>query len=725
MSASTRTHTRIGTLPLVRSVNTKTKKILRFMNNKIAGLNPLPTLSGEDNRTPVVAGRANARPPGKRRGVVQADDKSSYVCSNRKVVHSTAYPKAITAAPKSRRQFLPQANVASKQMVQLLVDSRKMPNGRFKDLISVIADEKFLIACYQWIRGKPGNMTPGLDHETLDGIDIGFFSRTAADILSGKFSFSPARRKYIQKPGKTDKRPLGITSPRQKIVQKALQLVIEAVFEPHFYDCSHGFRPGRGCHTALKQLQLGNNSTFHWVIEGDIEKCFDSIPHPIIRTLLRKKIACETTLDLVNKSLKAGFVDPLTGQLQHPSKGTPQGSVLSPLLSNIVLHELDHFVETSLKSDYTKGKTRKRCPEYSKFQRAGPFITLSEISKLRHMNSRVMLDHDFKRIKYLRYADDWIILLSASRADAVSIRSRIQRKLQSLGLTLNLDKTKISHLRKDRCSFLGTTFFIRSITSANLKPMRTVRKGEKVFKQRFTPRLILHAPIKDLLEKLVKNGFAKRNHTGDLLATAKRSLVPSDHAHILAFYNQKIRGLLNYYTFVTNRYRLSSIVRYLHESCALVLALKYKKGRTIRSAFSRFGRDLTDPSTGTKLYIPSKEELRRKSGSSQFRIGSDPPLPDNILKLGFGNSLTKSGLFRKCALCGSSEVEMHHIRSVRRVRAGIKTGTTTYAQYSGSFLRKQIPLCRNHHIQYHKGELSEADLYIISNYTAPDDTNKI
>jgi group II intron reverse transcriptase/maturase len=692
------------------------------MNSRIAGLN-LPQ-KREDNRTLVVAGRANAYPTGKRRGVAQADEKSPYADSIGDELlitkkRSDSKASLSEAAPKRHRLNLPQANVASMQMVRLLVNSKKMPNGRFKDLISIIANESLLRTCYQWIRGKPGNMTPGIDRETLDGAaHLGFFSRTAADLSSGKFSFSPARRKYIEKPGKREKRPLGITSPRQKIVQKALQLVIEAIFEPEFYDCSHGFRPGKSCHSALKQLQLGNNSTFHWVIEGDIEKCFDSIPHPTIRKLLRRKIACERTLDLVNKALKAGFVDPDTGQLQVPNVGTPQGSVLSPLLSNIVLHELDRYVETALKPEYTKGKARQRCPDYNRLQRKGALRTKAESSAVRHMSSKLMLDPNFKRMKYIRYADDWIILLSASRTEAMSIRSRIQRKLQSLGLTLNLNKTKISHLRKDKCSFLGSMFFIRSITNSNIKPTRNVQKGSLRVKQRFTPRLILHAPIKVLLDKLIGNGFARRNDEGELLAKAKRNLVPADHAHILAFYNQKVRGILNYYTFVSNRYSLSSIVRYLHESCALVLALKYKiRGRTKRSAFSRFGRDLADPVSGTKLYIPPRCALRRQAETRSFRVGSDLPLPDDILKLGYGSSLTRSGIFRKCALCGASKVEMHHIRSVKGVRAKIKTGTASYAQYSGAFKRKQIPLCAYHHSQYHKGELTAADLHVIAGYT--------
>ena len=752
-------------------------KMKKHMNNRIAGLNPL---TREDNRTPIVAGRANARPPGSRRGVAQADKEPlhAYSLQARKATVSDNWgpnlegpsdrPSQKKAAPKRRRQNLSQANVASRQMVQSLVNSKRMPNGRFKDLISIIADERFLIACYQWIRGKPGNMTPGLDHETLDGIDKGFFTRTATDILSGKlgglspptsFNFSPARRKYIEKPGKTDKRPLGITSPRQKIVQKALQMVIEAIYEPEFFDCSHGFRPGRSCHSALKQLQLGNNSTFHWVIEGDIENCFDSIPHSTIRTLLRKKVACERTLELINKSLKAGYVDPNTGQLQLPHVGTPQGSVLSPLLSNIVLHELDLFIETVLKPEYTKGKTRRPNPAYKKIQRKGSLRSKAENSMIRHMCSKQMMDPDFKILKYVRYADDWVILLSSSRDDAVSIRSRIQRKLQSLGLALSLEKTKISHLRKDRCTFLGSIFFIRAITNSNIKPMRNLQKGAKQkktlffsakrganevggdsppiaplfappankVKQRITPRLIYHAPIKTLLEKLIKNGLARRNHKGEILARAKRSLVPADHAHILAFYNQKVRGILNYYTFVLNRYRLSSIIRYLHESCALVMALKYKvRGRTKRAAFSRFGRRLVDPETGRGLYIPKKIEMRRQIGVCQFRVGTHLPLPDDLLNMGFGRSLTKSGLFRRCALCGSTRVEMHHIRSVKDVRTRIKKGTSSYAKYAGAFQRKQIggakppafgPLCPYHHDLYHNGELTATDMYILARYT--------
>jgi len=196
-------------------------------------------------------------------------------------------------------------------------------DGRYGDLINIIGDPSVLILAYLSIKGNPGNMTPGFvtaghKPETLNGIDHDFFLHLSRDIRSGRFNFGPARRVLIPKPGKSEKRPLGVGNPRDKIVQKAISMVLNVIYEPVFLSCSHGFRPGRGCHSALQELQTKHGNSFVWAVEGDISKCFDSITHDIILKLLRKRIDCPATLNLIQKSLKAGFVDPITNKLVVP-----------------------------------------------------------------------------------------------------------------------------------------------------------------------------------------------------------------------------------------------------------------------------------------------------------------------------------------------------------------------------------------------------------------------
>jgi len=202
-------------------------------------------------------------------------------------------------------------------------------NDKYNGIIRIIADPQFLFLCYKAIKSHPGNMTKGTTSSTLDGINWNYFENLAADKLKGKFRFSPVRRILIPKLGKPGLRALGIGSPREKIVQKALSILLECLFEPSFLDCSYGFRPKRSINQPLKKLYLfGKN--YHWIVQGNISKCFDEISHPLVMELLGKVISCDRTLSKIAQHLAAGYIDPDSNQLIKSKIGTPQGSILSP-----------------------------------------------------------------------------------------------------------------------------------------------------------------------------------------------------------------------------------------------------------------------------------------------------------------------------------------------------------------------------------------------------------
>lgn len=231
--------------------------------------------------------------------------------------------------------------------------------------IKAISNIKNLVTAYELIKSNPGNMTEGVDNTTLDGISMDYFEKTQSLLKAGKFKFSPARRVQIPKPGKKETRPLTIASPREKVVQKAIQLVFERVYDPKFLTCSHGFRPNRGTHTAILQLDAQFQSV-RYIIEADFSKAFDTIPHTELMNILKEDIQCQKTLSLIESGLQAGFVE--FGSLHdNLAMGTPQGSILSPLLCNIFLNKLDFFIE-SLKEKYEVGVKRKTSPEYMKYQ---------------------------------------------------------------------------------------------------------------------------------------------------------------------------------------------------------------------------------------------------------------------------------------------------------------------------------------------------------------------
>lgn len=239
------------------------------------------------------------------------------------------------------------------------------PLGPTRINIKAISNIKNLVVAYELIKSNPGNMTKGADDITLDGINLDYFLKVQSKLRAGSYEFNPARRIHIPKPGKNETRPLTIASPREKIVQKAILLVMEGLYESKFLDTSHGFRPVRGTHTAMKQMEASFQSV-HYIIEADFSKAFDSIQHDTLMRIIKEEIKCEKTLRLIHSGLKAGYFE--LGELHNNlAVGTPQGSILSPLLCNIYLHKLDEYVE-ELKKEYHKGSKRQRAKENMKLQ---------------------------------------------------------------------------------------------------------------------------------------------------------------------------------------------------------------------------------------------------------------------------------------------------------------------------------------------------------------------
>ncbi|KAJ1566187.1 hypothetical protein HK096_000005 [Nowakowskiella sp. JEL0078] len=554
--------------------------------------------------------------------------------------------------------------------------------------------------CYRSIKSNPGNMTKGTTGETLDG----------------RFKFSPSRRVMIPKPGKSELRPLSIGAPREKIIQKALQVLLEVIFDPQFLDCSHGFRPGRSVFSALKFLYL-RGARFKWVVQGDISKCFDRIPHDVIMGGLTEKISCDRTLSLIRQHLKVGYIDPENKKWVKQDVGTPQGSILSPLLSNIALHLLDVHLEEVVKPSFERGKTSKANTLYNKLMvlkyKASDEGTRRDLRKrLRVIPSKDPMDSSFRRMLYLRYADDFIILVNAPYSEAVQLRQRVATFLgDTCGLELNMEKTIINSVREG-FFFLGA--FCRSL-SRDVYLVRSVRRfvdgSTRVVKGRITPRLFVSAPIRKIILKLLEKGFVKRQANGDIVPTAFRKLIPVDTFNILAFYNSKVKGMLNYYSFAGNYSSLVKVVWLFKQSCALTLALKFKL-KTARKAYGKFGRNLKDPVTKATFYEPKTYRVKHNYPESQI------PQFDELMNSVWVGSLTQSNAFKTCALCGtSSDVEMHHVRSVQDVRTKYRNSTLSYNQWVGGYKRKQIPLCKYHHGLLHKGLLTHPDLMHIAKYT--------
>jgi RNA-directed DNA polymerase len=520
------------------------------------------------------------------------------------------------------------------------VKSSKNKDERYGNLLQMISSVDTLILAYLIIKGKKKISAKGIGSETLDGISIEYFHRISSELKSGSFNFSPVRRVNIPKPGTTVTRLLDLSKPRQKIVQKAMELVLSIIFESKFLDCSHGSRPGRDCDSALKRLQMVHVYTYSFCIKGNIKGCFDNIPHAEIIKGINREVDCPFTLNLVRKSLNAGFV--LDEELKKQGKnariyksnlGILQGIALNQLFSNIVLHELDLYVCEVLDKEFCKGKDRQVNLEYRRLRykiKAEDDLKTKKklISKSLRVTSKVVTDPDFKRIFYTRYVDDWVLFVSGSIKDAKTIRSKVSKRLLSLGLTLNLEKTHITSLKKSICHYLGVNFLIRKNNKEHFKPARIMKKNKTSIRQRFVPKLIFKAPIRKLLRKLQDQGFVKRSSWGEFFPKGKPGLTQLTHHQIINYFNSRIRGVLDYYCCVHNRNELWAIFRFLKYSCALTLARKFKL-KTLAKTFKKFGPGLTFVNKVGKVYtIYNPENFRMLPFNKRFKAGQSLKLDE-------------------------------------------------------------------------------------------------
>jgi len=385
----------------------------------------------------------------------------------------------------------------------------------------------------------------------------------------------------------------------EKVVQKAMELVINTIYEPLFLPTSHGFRPRKSTDSALSLIDVQFKRAA-WFIEADITKCFDSINHDKLLRIISKEIKCQKTLALIKSGLRAGFIE-LGGLAQKATIGTTQGSVLSPLLCNIYLHELDKYMD-QLSKELDVGTKRGQNPAYSRISNAISKTNDLENKRalrkeLRKIRAADPMDPNFVRLRYVRYADDFIIGVVGSLELTTRIKKLVGQFLENeLGLQMNEAKTSITSASHKKAFFLGTYIQWRQPVE---KKVITTKSGKRF---RTTARISLLAPVDKLINKLVTCQFLKWNPNGTVLrAKGLTRLVNLDHADIIAYYNAVVRGILTFYNFADNRSSLGSIVRYLHMSCARTLALKYKL-RLMAKAFKKFGSSLACPKTGAGLF---------------------------------------------------------------------------------------------------------------------------
>jgi len=454
------------------------------------------------------------------------------------------------------------------------------------------------------------------------------------------------------------------------------------------------------------------------VIEGDIKGFFDNVDHQILADILARKVEDKRFLDLYWKLVHAGYVE--SGRFVESQIGVPQGGLLSPLLSNIYLHEFDEYMEGKIEELSTKGKSISKVnPKIAwyttrltrlseRFRETRDPGILKQIKALRRernsIPSRIRINN---RIYYVRYADDWIIGIIGTFEFAELLKEEITTFLrENLKLTLSQEKTKITHLNAERAKFLGVEFHIPSPKESKVVT-RNMADGRKIVSRVNHARIYFQAPIEEIYKELFKAGFTKDEKRG--IPNAITKWIYLDHRSILLRYNEVARGYLNYYSFVDNYQAIVGMIKHtLLHSCAKTLARKFKLGSRA-SAFSKFGKDLSPKDEITTMEeIASRRRKPRNIGfhlpdsgckTRKFSITTERKDPMDVLKWRVS---TQIALFDSaCYVCGAEgDIQMHHVKHLRK--GGEKT--TGFTKVMSMLNRKQFPVCPACHNNIHAGK---------------------
>ncbi|MCL2477609.1 reverse transcriptase domain-containing protein [Candidatus Bathycorpusculum sp.] len=610
-------------------------------------------------------------------------------------------------------------------VLESLTTKAKKSTYKYERLYRNLYNPQFYLLAYQRIQKNPGNMTPGADHKTLDGMSIARIESLIEKIRDHSYQPTPAKRIYIAK-SNGKQRPLGIPSVDDKLIQEVLRLILESIYEPTFSCHSHGFRPNKSCHTALREIQRSFTGT-RWWIEGDIKGCFDSIDHHVLIDTLRKRISDECFLDLIWKFLRAGYLEQWT--YHNTYSGTPQGSILSPILSNIYLNLLDQYL-TKYADQFNCGKSRSANPAYIKAQIA--YLTkqrqlektkadlsqeqkdrlIAEIKELRRiklsLSSKNPLDETFKRISFCRYADDFAVGVIGSKRDAEQIKRDIGIFItRSLCMEMSVEKTLITPGYR-AARFLG--YDLRIHRRGHIKRFKA---GQfKRINQDFTKRIgsgnvVLYVPREKWLGRLLSYKaleieFDKQRGQGEVWKPIHRNcMLNSDDLEIVRQYNAEIRGLYNYYRLASNASVLNKFYHIMKGSMLRTFACKYRAHVSKVASRYREGKDfVVNYSTKDGM---GKAVFYNGGFCRNTRVGRvDPDIVARVWTNYSRCSLIKRLLAGRCEVCGIEDValEVHHVRRLRDLLGRKQWEIRMIARR-----RKTMVLCVSCHGRLHAGVL--------------------
>ena len=458
-------------------------------------------------------------------------------------------------------------------------NSQKNKDEVFTKLYRYMLRPDIYYVAYKNLYANSGASTRGVDNDTADGFGEKKIMKIINMLQTESYEPSPSRRAYVNK-ANGKKRPLGIPTFTDKLVQEVLRMILQAVYEPVFLDCSHGFRPNRSCHTALKSITKGFNG-IRWFVEGDIKGCFDNINHVKLVEIINRKIKDARLIKLIWKFLKAGYMEDWKYNATY--SGTPQGGIVSPIFANIYLHELDKFV-TELANEFNcKGKNYAS-KEYEavrhQMRKLNPLIEQAEgeerellIKQKKAIRSRLLkipykaqID---KKIKYVRYADDFLIGINGSKEDCQTIKQRLSEFIcNELKMELSEEKTLITH-SSNYARFLGYDVRVRRNND--------VRKAGNTTQRTLSQTAELAIPLNDkIMRFLFDKKVINQSKNGEIKPWTRLALTRCSDLEIVTAYNAELRGICNYYSLASNFGKLNYFAYLMEYSCLKTLACKHK-----------------------------------------------------------------------------------------------------------------------------------------------------
>lgn len=591
-----------------------------------------------------------------------------------------------------------------------LVKHSNVSGYKFERLYRILFKEQMFYVAYQRIYAKQGNMTAGTDGKTVAEMSLQRIDNLITSLRNETYRPNPAKRVYIPKKNGKE-RPLGIPSFEDKLVQEVVRMILEAIYEKFFESTSHGFRPRKSCHTALTHIKKTFLGT-KWFIEGDIKGCFDNIDHNILIGILKERISDERFLRLIRKFLNAGYIE--NWKYSNTYSGTPQGGIISPILANIYLDKFDKYMEEYAKTfdkgfnrqldkDYRRIKDRKNKLEKKLKTETNASIREDFIRRIKDYSREMQsmpcvmeMDEGYRRLKYVRYADDFLIGVIGSQAECEHVKANVTQFMrEKLNLELSDEKTLITHAQ-DSAKFLGYEVTIRNSNA-------TKRDKNGVVKRMFNRKVVLLLPRDIVKKKLTAYNavnIVQINGKEDWKPKARSYMVGYKPEDILAQVNTEIRGFYNYYSIANNVStickRFGYIMEYsMYRTLVQKLNISVSKVKKKYSKEKNFIISYKDDKGKNMCRILYNEGFKKKEPKNDVKC--DYIANTNILPF---PSLIERLKAEQCEVCGAhGKTTMHQVRTLKSL-----SGKNEWEQIMLKMRRKTLAVCPECNTKIHHNE---------------------